>query len=62
MNRSTLFALAVVVAVICVIVALLYWVGGTPLGHHGKHGILFIGIAIVAGLFAAVNRPNAVTR
>jgi hypothetical protein len=59
-NRSTLFALGIAVAVICLVIAIVYWVGGSPLGHHIKHGILFLGIAIVAGLFAMVNRPNAV--
>ena len=61
MNRSTLFYLGIVGAVICLIIALLYWTGGTALGHHIKHGILFFGVAIVAGLFAAVNRPLRTT-
>jgi len=59
MNRSTLFALGVAVAVVCFIIAVVYWVGGSPLGHHIKHGILFFAIAVVAALFAAVNRPIA---
>lgn len=57
MNRTTLFYLGVGVAIICLIIAVLYWTGGTALGHHIKHGILFFGIAVVAGIFAAVNRP-----
>jgi 1,4-dihydroxy-2-naphthoate octaprenyltransferase len=57
MNRSTIFSAAAAVAVICLIVALLYTVGGTPLGHHGKHAILFFGLAVLAALFAAANRP-----
>jgi hypothetical protein len=57
MNRSTLFALGMVVAVVCVIIAIVYFIGGTPLGHHIKHGILFLVIAAVAFLFAIVNRP-----
>lgn len=56
-NRSTLFALGIAVAVICLIIALVYFVGGSPLGHHVKHAILFLAIAIVAGLFALLNRP-----
>jgi hypothetical protein len=57
MNRMTLFYIGIAVAVICLIVAILYWTGATALGHHIKHGLLFFGIAVVAGIFAAVNRP-----
>ncbi len=57
MNRSTLFGLGIAVAVVCVVIALVYFIGGTPLGHHIKHGILFLAIAVVAAFFAAVNRP-----
>jgi hypothetical protein len=28
-----------------------------PVGHHIKHGILFLAIAVVAFLFAIANRP-----
>ena len=59
MNRSTLFAAALAAAVICLIIAVVYWAGGTPLGHHIKHGILFFGLAVLAALFALVNRPQA---
>lgn len=59
MNRSTLFTIGLIVAVICVIIAIVYFVGGSPLGHHIKHGILFIGLAVIAFLFAAVNRPQS---
>jgi hypothetical protein len=62
MDRSTLFFAAVAAAVICLIIALVYWVGGSPLGHHIKHGVLFFGLAVLAGLFAAVNRPLRVAR
>ncbi len=57
MNRSTFFALGLAAAVICVIIAIIYWVGGSPLGHHIRHGIVFFGLAVLAGLFAVVNRP-----
>lgn len=57
MNRTTYFWIGVVAAVVFLIIALVYWIGGTPLGHHIKHGLLFFALAIVAGLFAAVNRP-----
>lgn len=58
MDRTTLFRLAAAAAVICLIMAAVYWIGGTPLGHHVKHAILFFGLAVVAALFAAVNRPT----
>ena len=61
MNRSTLFYIGIAVAVVCLIIALLYLTGATSLGHHIKHAILFFGIAVVAGLFAAVNRPLSIT-
>jgi hypothetical protein len=57
MNRATLFGLGVAVAAVCLIIAIVYWVGGSPLGHHIKHGILFFAIAVVAALFALANRP-----
>jgi hypothetical protein len=57
MNRSTLFGLGIAVAVICLIIAIVYLAGGSPLGHHIKHAILFFAIAVVAALFAIVNRP-----
>jgi hypothetical protein len=59
MNRSTLFALGLGAAVICLIIAVLYWAGVMPPDHkvHIKHGILFLGLAVIAGLFALVNRP-----
>lgn len=57
MSRTTLFALGMAVAVICLLIAIVYFIGGSPLGHHIKHGILFLAIAVVAGLFAVVNRP-----
>lgn len=55
-NRSLLFAAGIAVAIICLIIAIVYFAGG-PLGHHIKHGLLFLGIAVVAALFAVVNRP-----
>jgi hypothetical protein len=57
MSRSTLFGLGIAVAVICVLIAIVYLIGGSPLGHHIKHAILFFAIAVVAALFAAANRP-----
>lgn len=57
MNRTTLFAAGIAAGLICLAIALIYWAGGTPLGHHIKHGILFFGLAVVAFFFAAVNRP-----
>ncbi len=57
MDRRMLFALGALVALVCFVIAIVYWVGGSPLGHHTKHGILFFAIAVVAALFAAANRP-----
>ena len=57
MNCSTLFGLGIAVAVVCALIAIVYLVGGSPLGHHIKHAILFFAIALVAALFAVVNRP-----
>jgi hypothetical protein len=61
MNRQMLFAAGIVVGLVCVVIAIVYWVGGTGLGHHIKHGILFFGIAVVAFLFAVANRPLSKT-
>ena len=58
MNRTTLFGAGLVVALVCLIIAIVYWVGGSPLGHHIKHGILFAGLAVLAALFAVANRPQ----
>jgi len=57
MNRSTFFALGLAATVVCVIIAIVYLAGGTPLGHHIKHALLFFAIAAVALLFALANRP-----
>lgn len=39
--------LALILAVVFLIVAALYWTGITPLGHHTKHGILFFILGIL---------------
>lgn len=57
MNRNVVFGLAGGAVVVCVLIAILYLAGGTPLGHHIKHALLFLGLAVVAGFFAAVDRP-----
>jgi hypothetical protein len=59
-NRSTLFTLGIVVCVIFVILAILWFAGvGVPgiSGRHIKHGLLAVAIAVVAALFAIANRP-----
>jgi hypothetical protein len=63
MDRSTTFWLSSLAAVVCLIIAILYWTGHMfyPSGVHVKHGILFLGLAIVAGIIAAVNRPMGAT-
>lgn len=58
MNRNALFVLGIVLAIICIIVAIVYVLGGSPLGHHIKHAILFFAIAVIAFLFAMANRPT----
>jgi hypothetical protein len=57
LNRSTFFALGLAAAAICLIIAIVYWAGGSPLGHHIKHGIVFFGLAVIAAVFAIANRP-----
>jgi hypothetical protein len=57
MNRTLLFAAGIAAGLVCLVIAMIYWAGGTGLGHHIKHGILFFALAVVAFLFAAVNRP-----
>jgi ABC-type transport system involved in cytochrome bd biosynthesis fused ATPase/permease subunit len=39
--------LALILAVVFAVIAVLYWVGHTPLGQHAKHGILFIVLALL---------------
>lgn len=56
-TRLGLFALAILVGLACLVLTGLYWAGGTGLGHHIKHGILFLALAIVVFVFAAVMRP-----
>jgi hypothetical protein len=58
MNRSTLFTVGIIAAMVCLLIAIVYWVGGSPLGHHIKHGLLFFGLAVIAALFALANRPT----
>lgn len=57
MNRATLFILGIIVGVICLIIAILYLIHGSPLANHPKRGYVFIVIAIIAFIFAALNRP-----
>jgi uncharacterized membrane protein YccC len=62
MNRNALFALGIVAGVVCLIVAVLYWTGHSwPSGVHIKHGLLFLALAVIAFIFAAVNRPVGTT-
>jgi uncharacterized membrane protein len=58
MNRSTLFTVGIIAAMVCLLIAIVYWVGGSPLGHHIKHGLLFFGLAVIAALLALANRPT----
>jgi len=65
MNRTALFVLAIVAGIVFAIVAVLFWAGafghthGEPGGlNHFKHGLLFIGLAVLAFVFAAATRPR----
>lgn len=40
--------LALILAVVFFVLAVLYWTGITPLGHHVKHGILFFILGILS--------------
>jgi len=62
MNRRNFFALGIAVAAVCLVLAIIYWAGLSPLGQHLKHGLLFFGLAVVAALFAALNRPMSAVR
>ncbi len=57
MDRRALFSAGLLVAAVCLVIAIVYLVGGTPLGHHIKHALLFFGLAVVAALLAMANRP-----
>ncbi|GEM_PF-4540519 len=68
MSRGVIFALAILAGAICVILVVLYWTGSAGFGHHAdgpaglknfKHGVLFLVLAVLAFLFAAVMRPTA---
>jgi hypothetical protein len=59
-NRTTLFWLGVIVCVVFILLAILWFAGvGVPgiSGRHIKHGLLAVAIAVVAALFAIANRP-----
>lgn len=67
MSRSTVFGLAVAAAIILIILTVLTW-SGAIIGHKAdgpaglenfKHGVLFLILAIVAILVAAVSRPTS---
>jgi hypothetical protein len=65
-NRLGIFGLAILAGIVFIILTILYWTGafgtthGEPLGlNHFKHGALFIVLAVLAFLFAAVMRPRA---
>lgn len=57
MDRRMLFGTGMLVALVCLVLAIVYLAGGTPLGHHIKHALLFFALAVVAALFAIANRP-----
>jgi hypothetical protein len=58
MSRTVIFWAAILAGAACLVMTLLYWTGSAGLGLHVKHGILFLGLAMVAFLFGVVNRPG----
>jgi hypothetical protein len=54
-----MFVGGIVAAVVCLVIALVYWAGVSPLGQHLKHGLLFFGLAVLAALFALANRQTS---
>ena len=55
-------ALALIVAIICFIVAVVYLLPAGPLGHHVKHAIIFAVLGVLALVwmrFAGASRAGA---
>jgi hypothetical protein len=40
--------LPLLVAIVCFILAILYWLPNGPFGHHVKHAILFVILGLLA--------------
>jgi hypothetical protein len=40
--------IALALAVVCFLIAIVYWLPNGPLGHHTKHGILFAVLGVLA--------------
>jgi hypothetical protein len=58
-------SLALILAVVCFILAIVYWLPNGPLGHHLKHGIVFaiLGLLALAWMrFAGTGSSAARTR
>lgn len=67
-NRAVIFGLAIAAGIVLVVLTVLAWSGSSLIGHHAdgpfglrnfKHGLLFLVLAVLAFLFAAVSRPGA---
>jgi hypothetical protein len=41
-------ALALLLAIACFVVAIVYWLPNGPFGHHVKHGIVFAVLGVLA--------------
>jgi hypothetical protein len=55
-------ALAIGAAVVCFIVAVLYWIGVPPLGQHFKHGLVFAVLGALALVWYRFQTAKAPTR
>ncbi|MBV9104046.1 MAG: hypothetical protein JO060_10685 [Candidatus Eremiobacteraeota bacterium] len=41
-------SVALALAVVCFLIAIVYWLPSGPLGHHVKHGIVFAVLGVLA--------------
>ncbi len=68
MSRKTLFSGAIIIALICLVLAIYYAIPGVyhvlvsgshpPLSPQPAHIILFLAVAVLGVLVAVVNRPR----
>ena len=53
--------LALILAVVFIVVAGLYWTGITPLGQHTKHGILFFILGVLCLVWMRFSNTETVS-
>ena len=51
--------LALIVALVCFALAIVYWLPSGPLGHHVKHGILFAVLGLLALVWMRFARASS---